>query len=126
MKLAMHIIRDSPTIQEAYFFLDNSAVVDGLLGTPPESSQEEYIAFQKGAKAAFPVEIIVAWVPGHKDVPGNEAADGLAGDGTRLETLSNGTSTITRIHRWARLEGRRLWENHWNLTMPESYKRWRL
>lgn len=34
MKAALRIIQDSPSIREAYFFLDNSAVVDGLLGTP--------------------------------------------------------------------------------------------
>ncbi|PKK44111.1 hypothetical protein CI102_14790 [Trichoderma harzianum] len=60
MKLALRIIRDSPLVREAYFFLNHSAVVDGLLGTPPESSQEEYIAFQKGAKAAYPIRITVA------------------------------------------------------------------
>jgi hypothetical protein len=39
MKLVQLRIREDPSIGDAYFFLDNSALVDGLLGTPPASSQ---------------------------------------------------------------------------------------
>jgi hypothetical protein len=53
-------IREDPGIRDAYFFLDNSAVVDGLLGTPSASSQHAYIKFGKLAEAILPHKTRVA------------------------------------------------------------------
>jgi hypothetical protein len=69
------------------FFLDNSAVVDGLLGVPPASSQHAYIKFGKLAESLLPRKTTVIWVPRHKDVPGNEIADRLAKEGSDTKSL---------------------------------------
>jgi ribonuclease HI len=103
MKLVQLRIRENPEIGDAYFFLDNSAVVDGLLGTPPASSQHAYIKFGKLAEALLPRKTIVAWVPGHKDVPGNEVADRLAKEGSELPSYNQGYSSLTNVGRWAKL-----------------------
>jgi hypothetical protein len=47
MKLVQLRIREDPSKGDALVFLDNSAVVDGLLGNPSASSQHTYIKFGK-------------------------------------------------------------------------------
>lgn len=97
------------SIREVRLFLDNSAVVDGILGKTPDSSQRAYMGLRKIAKDLGPrVTTKVAWVPGHKDVFGNEQADKLAKAGSELPGRHCSTSTITHIRRWARKERGRL------------------
>ncbi|CEJ92618.1 hypothetical protein VHEMI08257 [[Torrubiella] hemipterigena] len=60
--------------------IDNSSVVRGIGGTAPMSSRAEFLAFQ-AIRDEFPGRISVRWTPGHKDIPGNEAADALAKKG---------------------------------------------
>lgn len=75
-KLAKTRIRDNPDITEVLLFLDNTAVIDGILGKPPDSSQGAYMGLRNIAKELSPrVNTRVAWVPGHKDILGNERAD---------------------------------------------------
>jgi ribonuclease HI len=97
MKLVQLRIQDNPEIGDAYFFLDNSAVVDGLLGVPPASSQHAYIKFGKLAEAILPRKTIVAWVPENKDVPGNEVADRPAKEGTELPAYNQNHSSPTNV-----------------------------
>jgi hypothetical protein len=70
----------------------------------------------------------VAWVPGHKDVLGNEEADRLAKEGSELPCLSRNCSTITFIKRWVKKKRREIQDADWESNYPESYKagRWGL
>ncbi|KKO96477.1 pyruvate decarboxylase, partial [Trichoderma harzianum] len=98
MKLARTRALANPDIQEILLFLDNSAVVDGILGPTPASSQGAYMGLRQIAQKLLPrVTTRVAWVPGHKDVLGNEEADRLAKEGSELPCLSRNCSTITFI-----------------------------
>jgi ribonuclease HI len=106
MKLVQQRIRTDHTIGDAFFFLDNSAVVDGLLGIPPASSQHAYIKFGKLAEAILPRRMIVALVPGHRDVPGNEMADRLAKEGSELPAHNQNHASITNVRRWAKMRGK--------------------
>lgn len=100
LKLAKARIRANPDIKELILFLDNSSVVDGILGPTPASSQGAYMGLGKIAKELLPsVTTRVAWVPGHEDVYGNEVADELAKEGSELPTKHSRTATITHIKR---------------------------
>ncbi|KAL7922561.1 hypothetical protein ACQKWADRAFT_82194 [Trichoderma austrokoningii] len=127
MKLARERARQDPSINEVILFLDNSAVVDGILGQTPHSSQSAYMGLRRIARELLPgIHTRVAWVPGHKDIPGNEAADKLAKEGSELPTPPSRTATITHIKRWARSERNRLRELDWDQNQPPYYGRWRL
>ena len=41
-----------------------------------------------------PAEIIIQWIPGHSDVPGNELADAAAKDSSGAQTIINQISFI--------------------------------
>ncbi len=63
-----------------YVCLDNTSVVDGLNGTPPESSRSIFIRFKDLAGAHGP-GVTVKWIPGHKDIEGNEGSCRQAREG---------------------------------------------
>ena len=50
------------------------------------TSQATKLAIDKGASVS------IHWVPGHTDIPGNEAADRLAKEATKLDPKSYETS----------------------------------
>jgi len=79
------------------------SVVDGLNGDAPDTSQNIFLIFQEFARAHAP-GVTVKWIPGHKDLEGNEAADKLAKAGAMLET---GAATMLTVS-WAKrdLKGR--------------------
>lgn len=68
----------------------------------------------------------VAWVPGHKDIHGNETADALAKGGSELPKPPSQYSTITNLKRRARQGKKDLQELDWETNRPAYYKRWRL
>ncbi|PON20241.1 hypothetical protein TGAM01_v210883 [Trichoderma gamsii] len=127
INLAEERIRSDPDIEEVILFLDNSAVVDGILGLTPASSQGAYMGLRTIAKDLQPgIRTRVAWVPGRKDIHGNETADKLAKEGSELPTLPSKTATITHIRSWTRSERRRLRELDWDENQRLYYRRWRL
>lgn len=80
-----------------FICLDNTSVVDGLNGTPPESSQNIFTRFKELAIRHGP-GVTVKWIPGHKDIEGNEAADKLAKDGAMTTAGAVDLCTVA----WAR------------------------
>ncbi|TGJ75709.1 hypothetical protein E0Z10_g10965 [Xylaria hypoxylon] len=74
--------------------LDNTSVVDGLNGTPLKTSRNIFKHFKELATTHKP-GVIVKWIPGHKNIEGNKAADRLAKDGAMmiLDAANSPTST---------------------------------
>ncbi|RFU78528.1 reverse transcriptase [Trichoderma arundinaceum] len=102
-------------VSEIMLFLDNSAVVDGILGKTPDSSQGTYMKLRNIARELLPaIKIKVSWVPGHKNVLGNERADQLAKEGSELPAYPQPWSTVTHVKRWTRKKIKELWERAWD------------
>ena len=101
--------------------LDNTSVVDGLNGNPPESSQAVFLRFQQIAALHEP-GVIVKWIPGHKDIEGNEAADKLAKEGAMLETGITTAPTIAWVKRDLRNRNRKDFREWWNAQGEPRYK----
>ncbi|KAL6702198.1 ribonuclease H-like domain-containing protein [Trichoderma pleuroticola] len=83
IKLARARALANPDIREILLFLDNSALLPR-------------------------VTTKVAWVPGHKDILGNEEADRLAKEGLELPCYLSNCSTITYIKRWVKKKRREI------------------
>lgn len=126
-QLTARFLETQPTPTAAHYFLDNQAVVSGLLKAPPDRSQDKFLAFRDLAKVAARkgCQTFVSWVPGHKNVEGNEAADALAKKGSELAPRpSKPTFThLLRINRRQRLGVAERW---WHDNTPHSYRDWKL
>ncbi|KAL7940263.1 hypothetical protein V8C42DRAFT_338089 [Trichoderma barbatum] len=69
MKPAKVRVTANPDIREIILFLDNSAVVDGILGTTPASSQGAYMGLRKAVKELQPQVITKVAGPGAQGHP---------------------------------------------------------
>ncbi|CAM1503462.1 Fc.00g082380.m01.CDS01 [Cosmosporella sp. VM-42] len=74
--------------------IDNTSVVQGLLGPAPASSQEAFLDFQQISET---VQVPVRWVPGHQDIRGNEEADRLAKAGAKLPDDKQAQPTVAGV-----------------------------
>lgn len=83
------------------------------------------MGLRKIAKELQPaVSTKAAWVPGHKDVLGNEKADALANDGSGLLRTATNCSTITRIRRWVKKKRKQIQQENYEDHYPQHYEKW--
>jgi ribonuclease HI len=115
---------------DLWVFLDNLEVAKRLLGNSISSSQWAFDEFKEvarkwplRAKLAHlpPGELKVRWVPGHVNVPGNEAADRAAKAGASLPASQDNTCTSASLKRLAKTEATRAISKLWYITAPQHY-----
>lgn len=104
-----------------YVCLDNTSVVDGLKGTPPESSQAIFLRFQSIAASHAP-GVTVKWIPGHSNIEGNEAADELAKQGALAEASGQHTATISWVKRHLKALRDKQFRDWWKARAEPRYR----
>lgn len=110
-----------------YTCLDNSAVIRGLVGSAPESSQWAFNAYHKLAETR---DLQTLWVPGHMGVCGNEIADRLANEGAK-HGPPDGESrpTLAGVRAQMKASTQKDFEEEWETTkagLSDQYRRWDL
>ncbi|CEJ82402.1 hypothetical protein VHEMI02468 [[Torrubiella] hemipterigena] len=100
--------------------IDNSSVVRGIGGTALMLSRAEFLAFQ-AIRDEFPGRISVRWTPGHKDIPGNEAADTLAKKGA-AGPLRDLTPSVAQRQREIRALLPHLFRTWWESVEKRTYQ----
>ncbi len=102
--------------------LDNTAVIRGLTGEIPESSQEAFLAFRNLASIAA---VRVRWVPGHERIEGNEEADRLAKEGAALPPDNTQKPTFAGVRHIARSKTDKHFTEWWEqrLAVRQRYER---
>jgi ribonuclease HI len=115
---------------DLWVFLDNLEVASRLLSHSNGSSQSVFSSFKEVARQwplrarlphIEPGAVRVRWVPGHLQVPGNEAADKAAKEGALLPPPDDAICTLASLKRIARAERTRASATLWRTTAPSSY-----
>lgn len=99
--------------QQYYIYSDNKGSLQRLQKISDLPGQDCQIRAIRAAKqlADKGAKLTIAWVPGHKDVDGNERADMLAKLGTKRE-LSSSITSLSTIATNARLASLEQWNQH--------------
>jgi len=102
-----------------------------LLSPFAGSSQQVFTDFQEVARQwplrqrlphTLPGTLRVRWVPGHLNVPGNEAADQAAKAGAALPPPPRAICTQASLRRLAKAKAKDSLSRLWLTTAPQSYR----
>ncbi|RYP76455.1 hypothetical protein DL769_003621 [Monosporascus sp. CRB-8-3] len=100
--------------------IDNTSVITGLIGGAPLSSQEAFLEFQEIAKIAG---VNIKCAPGHEGIAGNEEADRLAKEGSKLPVGDLSSATYAGAKRRIKGTKNRLSTESWEQLLP-NHKRY--
>ena len=99
--------------QSIVIFTDSMSALQGLENDP--TVNEEFTIILKtchGIIETYGVEIVMQWIPGHSNIPGNDKADTLAKKGSRQEQPHNQT-TFETAKQIIRSHYKEEWLNEW-------------
>jgi ribonuclease HI len=111
--------------------LDNLEVATRLLSSFTGSSQEIFESFRALAltwptRERFPYtdggSVQICWVPGHMQIPENEAADLAAKQGAAMDPPSISRYSYASLKRKAKTDTISALQRHWQSTAPKSYQ----
>ena len=116
-------VLDKPHIGEVFFYSDSSSALSSTFDPSTHPGQQCSLLFRKnviGMLKRHPSLVIRAkWSPGHSGVIGNEEADTLAKQGTKLKPLTRNSTYSHLIHR-ARMRAQLLWRRQWAENTPKT------
>ena len=118
IETALHYIKtffeSFPTRKQSIIiFTDSMSALQGLEQDP--SNKEEFkkiVLYTHEIIETYGVEIVMQWIPGHSDIPGNEKADTLAKKGSRQEQPHTET-TYETARQIIRSNYKEEWLNEW-------------
>jgi len=114
-----------------WIFLDNLEVATQLLHQTKTSSQKIFSEFANTAPLwtarhrlphIQPGGIQVRWVPGHTNIPGNEAADKAAKEGAANTPTTEPNYSLASLKRWAKSFTNLDMGQLWRTVAPEQYR----
>jgi ribonuclease HI len=107
-----------------HMFADNQAAISraASLHRGPGQEVAHHIHETAHDLHAYAVTITVHWVPGHTDIPGNEAADRLAKQATAMPPTRQQPISLTLLRRRVRERHTADWEEWYDTSpQPKSY-----
>jgi ribonuclease HI len=116
---------------DLWIFLDNLEVAIRLLGPSNGSSQATFQSFCELADSwptrnrlptTSPGAVRIRWVPGHAQVPGNDAADLAAKEGASLTPPSPLDLSLATLKRQATAKVPAVVQQLWQTVAPQSYR----
>ncbi|KAF8623926.1 hypothetical protein AX17_007254 [Amanita inopinata Kibby_2008] len=116
MGAAAELARSNPQISLILIVADNQSAVKSLPDKTDHPGQLFSILFRKHADALLTdhpdTRIELTWAPGHRGIPGNEAADTLAKDAVSLKGVIHSTLSWAAEH--AKQKTTKAWRSLWN------------
>ena len=101
--------------QSIVIFTDSLSALQGLENDPTVKEEFRHILkHTHEIKVTYGVEIVMQWIPGHSNIPGNDKADTLAKEGSRHEQPHTQT-TLQTAKQIIRSNYKEEWLNEWAL-----------
>jgi len=120
---AATFVLGKPHIGEVFLFSDSSAALSSIFDPSTHPGQRCSLLFRKNVKDMFAqhasLRITVRWSPGHSGIIGNEQADTLAKNGSKLPSMTR-DSTYSHLKHRARMRAQLLWRRQWAEDTPKT------
>jgi len=120
---AAAFVLGKPHIGEVLLFSDSSTALSSVFDPSTHPGQRCSLLFRKNVKEMFAkhasLRISARWSPGHCGIIGNEQADTLAKQGSKLTSMI-GEATYSHLKHRARMRAQLLWRRQWVNDSPKT------